>query len=231
MAHRTTAQAAKRAASDLSQEETPDRLEVVLDAAAACFMARGYDSTTVDNIAAALGATKGRIYYNFETKADIFFSVYARALQKCLGYIGHLINAELAPRVKLARMMQAHILGLMDALPYHIVANMGVEIYLREGALTPRQRHTMESLIAQRDAYEEIFRKVIKEGIAADEFFVADLWIATRTLLASINAVSVWYRPRSDQGSSARVAIADAVVDTLLHGILRPRTLPARKSK
>lgn len=207
--------------SIITPTATPDdKQDEVLDAAANCFMARGYESTTIDHIAAALGATKGRVYHHFETKADIFFSVYNRALDKCLAGVQPAIDAELPPALKLPKMMLAHILTLMASLPYHSVANMGVEIYLREGALTPRQRRSMEALIDRRDAYENSFRQVIRSGVHNGSFSVTDLDIATHTLLASINAVSVWYRPRSDQDTAARERIAQAVVDTLLNGIV-----------
>ena len=202
----------------------------VLDAAAHCFMARGYDATTIDHIAAALGATKGRVYHHFETKADILFSVYGRALDKCFAGVQPALDADLAAPDKLSAIMRAHILTMMEALPYHTVANMGVEVSMREGVLTARQRETMAALTARRDAYEAEVRRVVRQGVRGGTLVVSNLAITTRTLLASINAVSAWYRPRTNQGPAARAAIAEAVVDTLLHGIVRPR-LPQRQSR
>jgi AcrR family transcriptional regulator len=49
--------------------------EQLLDAAASVFAERGYQGASVEAIAAAAGVTKGALYWNFESKADLFFSL------------------------------------------------------------------------------------------------------------------------------------------------------------
>lgn len=49
--------------------------EQLLDAAAKVFAERGYRGASVEAIAAAAGVTKGALYWNFESKADLFFSL------------------------------------------------------------------------------------------------------------------------------------------------------------
>ena len=46
--------------------------ERLLDAAAAVFAKRGYRATTVDDLAAAAGLTKGAVYWNFPSKEAVF---------------------------------------------------------------------------------------------------------------------------------------------------------------
>ncbi len=49
--------------------------ERILDAAARIFAERGYRSATVEAIATAAGVTKGALYWSFESKSDLFFSL------------------------------------------------------------------------------------------------------------------------------------------------------------
>lgn len=49
--------------------------EQLLDAAAEVFAERGYQGASVEAIAAAAGVTKGALYWSFESKADLFFSL------------------------------------------------------------------------------------------------------------------------------------------------------------
>jgi AcrR family transcriptional regulator len=49
--------------------------EQLLDAAARVFAERGYRGASVEAIAAAAGVTKGALYWNFKSKADLFFSL------------------------------------------------------------------------------------------------------------------------------------------------------------
>src|SRR3546814_16938968 len=47
----------------------------ILEAAAGAFMERGYAATTLDDIAALLGNTKGQIYHYYRRKLDLYFDV------------------------------------------------------------------------------------------------------------------------------------------------------------
>ena len=49
--------------------------ERLLDAAAEVFAERGYRATRVEDLAAAAGLTKGAVYWNFESKEDIFVAL------------------------------------------------------------------------------------------------------------------------------------------------------------
>lgn len=49
--------------------------EQLLDAAARVFAERGYRGASVESIAAAAGVTKGALYWNFDSKEDLFFSL------------------------------------------------------------------------------------------------------------------------------------------------------------
>ena len=47
--------------------------QAILDAAALCFMERGFNATSIDDIARRLSATKGMVYHYFSSKAELFF--------------------------------------------------------------------------------------------------------------------------------------------------------------
>ncbi len=55
--------------------------EAVIAAADALFVERGFHASSVGDIAAAAGYTKGAVYSNFASKEDVFFAVYERRAQ------------------------------------------------------------------------------------------------------------------------------------------------------
>ncbi|WP_028067344.1 TetR/AcrR family transcriptional regulator [Solirubrobacter soli] len=57
------------------QEQTRER---VIAAAERLFVERGFHASSVGDIAAAAGFTKGAVYSNFAAKEDVFFAVYER---------------------------------------------------------------------------------------------------------------------------------------------------------
>jgi len=57
------------------REQTRDDL---VGAADRCFVEGGFHATSLDQIAASAGYTKGAVYSNFASKEDLFFAVYER---------------------------------------------------------------------------------------------------------------------------------------------------------
>lgn len=57
------------------REQTRDDL---IAAADRCFVDGGFHATSLDQIAASAGYTKGAVYSNFASKEDLFFAVYER---------------------------------------------------------------------------------------------------------------------------------------------------------
>src|SRR4051812_50087924 len=54
----------------------------ILRAAAELFMEFGYAATSIDAVAERLGATKGRIYHHYRSKADLFLDVQMAAMTR-----------------------------------------------------------------------------------------------------------------------------------------------------
>lgn len=50
-------------------------------------------------------------------------------------------------------------------------------------------------ILDRRDAYEERFRAVIRDGMADGTFAMTDPAIAATFLLSALNGVATWYRP------------------------------------
>jgi AcrR family transcriptional regulator len=69
----------------LSRAEQQQRTrERVVAAAERLFVEQGFHATSVDQVAAAAGFTKGAVYSNFESKEDLFFAVYERRAQQAI---------------------------------------------------------------------------------------------------------------------------------------------------
>jgi len=194
-----------------------NRMEV-LQAAATAFMQNGYAATSIDTVAEVLGATKGRVYYYYRSKADLFFDVHREAMTINLNVIGPLATADLPPREKLRNMVVAHCYLVMDHYPFQRVSTQGVELHLT-GATTPDQRRTLKKLIEMRDEYEGHFLSVLQEGIERGEFRFSDPRIVVKAMLGALNWMTLWYRPRSGETVETRRKIANEHADFVLMGV------------
>src|SRR3954468_12715682 len=69
----------------MTRAETREQTrEAVVAAADALFVERGFHASSVGDIAAAAGYTKGAVYSNFASKEDLFFAVYQRRVEQVL---------------------------------------------------------------------------------------------------------------------------------------------------
>ena len=60
----------------------------ILDVAAQCFADRSYPAASMNDIAAACGASKARLYHYYESKEAILFDLLDRYTQRLLAIIG-----------------------------------------------------------------------------------------------------------------------------------------------
>ena len=62
-----------------TREEALETREQLLDAAERVFLERGVGHATLAEVADAAGVTRGAVYHHFESKADLFEAMVARA--------------------------------------------------------------------------------------------------------------------------------------------------------
>ncbi|QCI65461.1 TetR/AcrR family transcriptional regulator [Phreatobacter stygius] len=194
-----------------------DRREEVLAAAAECFMRRGYEQTSMDDVAEALGATKGRVYHHFRSKPELFFQVYRRAMDILMQACEPVVAQGGSGEQRLHGMAKAHTLCMMETRTFQRTLTMGVDLY-RFGETSPEHKAVLEELMGLRFVYEDLFRHTFEAGIADGTLAVPDPSLAMRTLLGALNWVTVWYSPRPGETRRHREQLAEEIVETVLGG-------------
>jgi AcrR family transcriptional regulator len=202
----------------VTPEVAPDQRARLLDAAAEAFMRNGFAGTAIDEIAQDVGATKGLVYYHFRSKFDLFLKVYEEGMGRVAERVEPHASGDGTGRERLEAMATAHVLNLMEDLAYHHVVHQAVRGDASR-ALKPRQRDELAALNKLRSAYEQMFRRVITEGIADGSLRAIDAGLATRVLLSNLNAVDMWFRPRDDQPPAEVRGLAAGIVELLVGGL------------
>lgn len=171
-----------------------ERSVEVLDAAAAVFARQGYEGTSIDDIADELGATKGRVYHYYRSKADLLLGVLSSGAQRLIDEVGPIAaDAELRPDERLYRMAQAHAMTMMTNHSYQYVSLRSLDRHMFEGR---GSRETVWAAVLElRRTYERLFTEVIDEGREQNIFATPDTRLAVRALLGSLNWITVWFNP------------------------------------
>ncbi|MFR4188637.1 MAG: TetR family transcriptional regulator [Corynebacterium variabile] len=190
----------------------------ILDAAAVVFQAQGFERTTIDDIAERIGATKGRIYYYFRSKFDIYLAVYEAGMSGAFLTVEPLSQEPGTGRERLTAMAVRHLVNLMTDPGYHDVISQGV-VAGRSTALKEHQRQALIGLNEVRTRYEDLFRGVVTEGMADGSLRAGDARLATRFLLSSLNSTAMWFRVRENQDAAEIRDLAEQIVDQAIGGL------------
>lgn len=185
------------------------RRQEILDVAARLFAERGFDGTSMDDIAKALGMLKGSLYYWIQSKEALLDDVLAsnpilEEVATCEKIMGRKIPA--AEQLRL--MIHVHI-DAWIRYPHNF------RVFLD---YSPLSSNLSSTLVAQRGSLEDMFKRVIREGVLRGEFQVeeSDLSIIVNSIFGVLNWFPRWYRPH---GPASPEYIADVMTNLVLGGL------------
>jgi AcrR family transcriptional regulator len=181
-------------------------LDSLLHVAVAVFNERGYDATSMDELAARLGVTKSAIYHHVSSKVELLRLALDRALD-ALFAVTEEPGATTGPAIsRLEHVVRGSVRVLADELPFvtlllRVRGNSAVE----QAAL--QRRREFDLLVT------ELVRAAEEEGDVRPD---VDPALTSRLLFGTVNSLTEWYRP--DRGLDA-AALADALVTTAFDGL------------
>jgi len=201
--------------------------EDILLAAADVLQRNGYEATTMKDIAAAVNLTAASLYHHFRNKDALLLAVLEAGLEQVIRQIEPILHSNQPSDIKLRRMIHAHIVSLTQhtavgaAMVFEIRSLMGLKALPSNASLPDKQAYTefivrRDAFFARRDEFENLFRRVIREGIDKGVFRPVDVAIFTKTILGAHNWVGVWYRP---DGRLSGQQIADMMADSFLRAL------------
>ncbi len=199
-------------------EPLADRRVEILDAAARAFMRQGFAATSIDRVSDEIGSTKGAVYYYYRSKSELFFAVHRRGMELTQAAIRPPFEMDAAPRERLHAMAFAHTLLVIDHLPYLRVAAQGLEMHLLERTHA-RERADLEEVAALRETNENLYIRVIRDGVASGGFRSVDAKLAAKPLLGALNWTSRWYHPRDGETQASKKKLALSIADFVTAGL------------
>lgn len=191
------------------------RLEI-LAAATEAFMRLGYARASIDEIADQLGATKGRVYHYYRSKADILMDVHRHVLDLMMNGVKPLADAGGQPADVLRAMVHRHAMLVMDNLSFTRVALPNTT-----DLLVAERRDFVREINKARGEYERMFVDVLERGMAEGVFRRADAALLAKPLLGSLNWTVIWYADSKRGAAQSRQEIADIIADYALGGVLK----------
>ena len=185
------------------------RREEILEIAAQCFADRSYPAASMNDIAAAGGTSKARLYHYYESKEAILFDLLDRYTQRLLAIIG---EAEAtAQRRDLDERAALHELIRSFLQEYETSATRHVALLHDTKFLGDAQRDLI--LNRQRDVVSAVTR-FLKRAYPG-RLNAANQTALTMMLFGMINWTFTWLRP---DGPLSYAAFAEEVIAVLERG-------------
>jgi AcrR family transcriptional regulator len=91
--------------STLKEKQRAERTALILDAAYAVLVERGYHEASMDEIATRVGISKGALYLHFESKEHLIFSLIDQEIIKFLAVVDQVIEEEVTVRARLEHIL------------------------------------------------------------------------------------------------------------------------------
>jgi AcrR family transcriptional regulator len=186
-----------------------ERRAQIMQAALACFTRKGYNNTTMDDIVAESGLSKGTLYWYFKSKDNLFaealLSVFVDVGQEAMAAVEQCSTAS----DKLRAMGQATVNFAKKVEGFF-------SLFLEFWASSPRREEAGQSWIGLLTQYKDIVMEIIEEGIRNGEFKAVDAEQLVWAIMAAYDGLAAYIMliPDMDLERVSRV-----FVETLLSGL------------
>jgi AcrR family transcriptional regulator len=184
--------------------------ERILAASVRLFAEQGFESTSVQEIVAAAGVTKGAMYHYFASKDDLLYEIYHRLLGLQTERLNTIADgpgtAEERVRAAAADVVETTLTSIDEAI-----------VFFRSMHMLPLDKRAQ--VRTERRRYHERFRGLVEEGQRAGAFrkdVPADLVV--HFFFGSVNQLGTWYHR---EGELRREQVAAHYAELFLTG-LRP---------
>ncbi len=206
----------------LSNSSDKDRLSEIYRVAARIICEKGYDATSMSDIAEAVGITKAGIYHHIPGKKDLLFRIMNFGMdsldEQVIAPAREVEDAEQRLRTIITNHVQL-ITSRSSPQGFNAVTIVVEEV----AGLTPAHRRKIDQ---RKRAYVDLVRETLKELEAEGKLSEVDITTASFSLLGMILWLSRWYKPGGRLGPEE---IAEEITKIALGGLLRPKSARSRR--
>ncbi len=178
----------------------------LLQTAAHLFRSKGYDRTTVRDLAGAVGIQSGSIFHHFKSKDEILRSV----MEETILYNTALMQAALADAGTVRERVLALIRCELQSIMGGTGEAMAVLVYEWRSLSAEGQAYILDL----RDTYEQIWLAVLGEAKEAG-YFKGDPFVQRRFLTGALSWSTTWFRA---DGPMSLDALAEEALSLVIKG-------------
>jgi AcrR family transcriptional regulator len=192
----------------MASTRRPSRKSEILDRAAELIATKGYDETSLRELAEVMGMSKGTILHHYGTKERLLERIHESYMKRRLAEAELILAAFDTPAERLAALV--YQLMLLQASDRSATVAFAREI------VRFASDDLMEDVRHMRGRYSELLEDVISQGVEQGDFNTADPQVVALMIFGMCNWSWTWF---DTEGRLSAEAIAEIFTRTLLHGI------------
>jgi len=173
----------------------------LLREAARLFRDKGYERTTVRDLAAAVGIQSGSLFHHFRTKEEILKAVMVETIRLNTAVMQAARDAADSSREKLRALVSAEL----ESINGQTGEAMAVLVYEWRSLSETSQAEVLKL----RDIYEALWLDVLG-SLKEEGALLADPFVVRRMLTGALSWTVTWYRP--ERGGLTLDGLTDQVV-------------------
>lgn len=177
----------------------------ILDNAARIFARKGYEKSSLKEIADKLQLSKASLYHYVKSKEEMLYLIQLDAIEEAIENLERVCNSDMNPEQKLHQAVISHV---------KVVTKRHVVGALRQQELILPKKWR-DKIVSERDLLEKQFHIIIQEGVERGLFIAKDVRISELSILGILNGIIRWYSP---QGRLSVAEIGEAVADFIMRG-------------
>ncbi|KMQ75749.1 transcriptional regulator, TetR family [Marinobacter subterrani] len=158
----------------------------LLTEAARLFREKGYERTTVRDLAAAVGIQSGSLFHHFRTKEEILKAVMVETIRLNTALMQAALEAADSIRDKLRGLVRAEL----ESINGQTGEAMAVLVFEWRSLSAASQAEVLEL----RDIYEALWLEVL-EALKSEGALEADPFVVRRMLTGALSWTVTWYNP------------------------------------
>ncbi len=157
----------------------------LLRSAAHLFKTKGYDRTTVRDLAKLVGIQSGSIFHHFKTKEHILLAVMREVIRFNTDRMIRQVEAAHTTRDKVLALVRSELQSILGETSEAMTA-----LVFEWRALSPESQH---EILGLRQTYEHIWLSVL-DAAKEEGLTVLDSFILRRLLTGALSWTINWYR-------------------------------------
>jgi AcrR family transcriptional regulator len=176
--------------------------------AAQLFRKRGYATTTMRELAEAVGVEASSLYNHIGSKSDILKEICFQVATSFLTHLKTLDELNQNPTEKMESLIRFHIHMMLDDLDAVFVANHEWK-QLKEPDLG--------DFLQMRRMYESNMTELVNQGMKAGDFTEANPAVVVFTILSALRGLELW---QGQKKNISKQELEAGMLQQLLNGLL-----------